>query len=299
MQFIYTEPIKNKLPLKIKIHANSQDNTHEAILIRLFSGTINFSNIELNTKQIKQRTNYFLFTCNTNYKVNKTVLENINPLYSNTDINRYFSLSMNKKFFEELVHELSCSIYFKSMKQFTTSFIHIYRFLEHISITFPLHYTSISNDYNNSFGELKQLFSESGNGGGLKFHKIFMTKLFDQNDTTLPYHSTISLDYSFLDQTNFDNIKKSFITVISSEKSLKIGDFNFSNKIITFKFNLMHDLIITFRNRFFHSLVSQPHNISSIYFVSEDFFRVFNEYALNWLGYLFNEITEKRIQSFI
>lgn len=300
MTFHYFEPITSRLPLKIKIdELDLRNNIDEAILIRLLSGTIDFNNFELNTKRIKQRVNYFKFTyVNNHSRVSARVLSDINSAFTNDSINNYFLYSQNKVFFKELVHDLAASIYFKEMKSYTTAFIHIYRFIEYMSITFPLFYSSIANDYYKSFSELKALFNDNGNASGLNFNKVFFRKLFDISDPTIPYNNSITIDFSFLDNSAFDSIKKAFLVVIQSEKSLIPSDFDFSNKNITFKFSYMHDLIIIFRNRFFHYMPTQK-NISTTYFVSEIFFKEFNEYALNWIAYLFYEITEKRISKLI
>lgn len=300
MQFNYLEPISSYLPDKIKIdHINPDNNIYEAILIRLFSGTVDFNNLDLNPKKIKQRINYFIFTYQKNTRASAKVLQNINSVFITDDINNYLLYSKNKEFFKELVHELASSLYFKEMQSYTTAFIHIYRFLEHISITFPLFYSSISNDYNHSFGALKTLFNDTGNNAnGLKFNKIFFKKLFDINDSTIAFNNMISIDFSYLSTNEFNNIRKAFLLVIRSDKSILHSDFDFSNSRVTFKFSYMHDLIIVFRNRFFHYMPTQD-NISATYFVSELFFKEFNEYALNWLAYLFYEITEKRIEKLI
>jgi len=296
MKFIYIDPINRNLPTRIKIDDN-RDTNYEAILIRLLSGTLDLYNVDLNNKKIKQRINYFLYTFEKNRMVSPGILERINPEFINDEIiNNYLLRSRNKDFFKELVNELSCAIYFKHMNSHTTAFIHIYRFIEHMSITFPLFYSSISNNYYNSFGELKGFFDATKNSGALNFHKVFFQKLFDCNDRTIPYNNEIELDFSFLNENDFRGIKNSFITVINSEKNLKIDDFRFENKKVYFKFSYMHDLIITFRNRFFHYMPTQKHNLSTSYFISEIFFKVFNDFSLNWIGYLFGEITERRIE---
>lgn len=281
MTFQYFEPISSNLPTKMKIdELDSSNNIDEAILIRLLSGTIDFNNLELNTKKIKQRVNYFKFTYQDNSRASSRILSDINNAFTDDSINSYFLYSKNKDFFKELVHDLASSIYFKEMKSYTTAFIHIYRFIEHMSITFPLFYSSIANDYYNSFGELKTLFNDNGNASGLNFNKVFFKKLFDISDSAIPYNNSITIDFSYLENDAFDNLKRAFLLVISSEKSLISTDFDFSNKNITFKFSYMHDLIIIFRNRFFHYMPTQK-NISTTYFVSEIFFKEFNEYALN------------------
>lgn len=301
MKFIYRDPISIELPTSIKVNNNSND-IDEVIFIRLLSGTIDFTNLDLNLKQIKQRINYFKFTFDRNLRATPGVLTDINQaLTNNSIINNYFRSSSNRTFFNELKHELSCFFYYQNNKFYTTAFIHLYRILEYMSFSFPLLYTSLSNDFKTSFQNLKELFKENSNGSELNFHSLFFKQLFDTNDPLIPYNNSVNIDFSILGSNDFINIKTAFDNIIQSEKKLQkalnSGDINIniSSQIITIKFNLMHTLIIVIRNRFFHYSLSHPNNISSTYFVSEFFFEIFNDYTLNWIAYIFGEILEYRI----
>lgn len=299
MEFSFYETINKPLPLSIRINSNQANNINEAIFIRLLSGTINFQNNSLNSQNILQRTNYFLFTYRKNKKVSIKILKDINPLLVSNQIDKYFQLSKNKNFFNELKLELACFFYFKSQESHTTAFLHLYRLLEHISFSFPLLYSSISNDFISSFDSLKNLFKENSNGNELNFHRIFFNQLFVISDPIIPYNNDIELDFSFLTTNEFNKIRMTFLNVVRGESRIKTTDLNIdvNTKKVTFKFNLMHSFIIIFRNRFFHYNMSHPNNISSQYFISEIFFKVFNEYSLNWIAYIFGEILDYRLNN--
>lgn len=154
----------------------SDDSPSLLIVIRLLSGSIKLINNYSNT-EITCRKNYFA----NDFKSYGQSWKNRFPeLVSNDikseDISKFIGVNkhVNRDFYSHLLYEISHFVYESHKKSHTTAFIFIYRLLEKVAFAFPMIYAARTDDFVQSFGQLKELMTGDSEKNELGFFKKFI-----------------------------------------------------------------------------------------------------------------------------
>ncbi|HTA83261.1 MAG TPA: hypothetical protein VK783_10020 [Bacteroidia bacterium] len=204
-------------------------------------------------------------------------------------------LHQNQHFFERLVNEFSNYYYYEFKNSHTTAFAYLYRILETISYSFPLIYSSKTDDFKETYNFLKEWLSGNKDKGELGFFKKFVKVTFS-NDPLI--ESSITIDINApneeIQQSFFDSFKKA-----CSDESFFAEDTEEPRKL-SVKFTEYSSFIICLRNRFFHLLNSgQPNLQSEDILDSDHFFSLVNKPTAYWLSLILFEVFKHSIENSI
>lgn len=300
-QFTFTECLTSRslkaLPLFLRVN---KKQSAEVILLRLLSGTIDFENVISKTK-ISQRKNYTITDFKNNSRISAKILIEIFKIdgtkINQLKIEKYYNDSIkrgNKVFFENLLLEF-CNYFYQSNKEsHATAFLHLYRSVELISYSFPLHFATKSKSYKSTFNTLKDFFTKTD--GELSFFKKFVNEHLFQGNPILDINLDIKIDQSNakLQEQYFIALKK--LCANNSKNIIVKSETNFSEIVITRRG--LTSLIIDLRNRYFHLLSGDYNdNFSSSDLAEIDlFYKNVNEIILNWLSLIYIELLINTIE---
>lgn len=267
-----------RLPEKLKIF---DDRDPEVLLIlRLLSGNVELTHNYTN-KTIKSRINYFSsdFSSFSNWKTEF-------PTYFSEDVNSDDLASfidntkyVNRNFYSVILSEVSQFILHTNRKSHTSAFIYIYRILEKISYSFPLIYTSKTQDFQQSFNKLKELMVGDGEKKELGFFKAFINMLYKDDSIS---DTSVDIDFSTYD---IDVKRQIFREIKRVTPSDAIHGDTCEPDILAINYCEMGSFIISVRNRFFHNLNGGAKNIESNKIVdSDELFSFINPMAMYWLA---------------
>lgn len=196
----------------------------------------------------------------------------------------------NRNFYKSFYQEICSAVYNVQMKKHTLAFVHIYRAYESISYAFPMIYSSLTDNYHNTFNNLRTWFSSgsSDNTGELKFLNNFIKDVF-KNDELLDS----SFDINIVGDENFKaRIFKTLKEKILPLKNQEVYAENHNEPdVFSIPFSMFHSFLITLRNRFFHFSHSNNNNISlDDVDDAELFFPLVNKHAIQYITTLFHSI---------
>ncbi|MBO3655875.1 hypothetical protein, partial [Acinetobacter bereziniae] len=230
---------------------------------------------------------------------NFTDIENI-ILTDNNFIHRFIrAKAKNRELYSIIEKELIEAIIAYKEKNYTKSFLFIYRLIETISFTTPLIVLSKNSDYFKTYDELKSLFNSTNNIGELGFFKRFLLTLFKYDDYLLV---GATLDFSCIsditDRSSCISIYKKYMTKKKDNHTEIIGLKNETPDEITLEIVNFHEFFIIFRNRFFHNLKgSIRDNIQAIeIFDTDQFFQPIVTLGLNHIGLILFKLIEKDLE---
>ncbi|NMD50874.1 hypothetical protein HG547_04410 [Shewanella sp. DNRA4] len=272
-----------QLPEKLKITNNRDPEI--LLIIRLLSGNVTLTH-NYTSKTIKSTVNYFSSDLSKFRNWGKEF-----PTYFSEDVkaNDLALFIDNKKyenrgFYSVILSELSHFILHTNRKSHTSAFIYIYRILEKISYSFPLIYTSKTQDFQRSFNNLKELFVGDSEKKELGFFKTFIDIIY-RGDSI----SNTSVDINFIASDDvksqiFNEVKKVISTDFIHESTLEPDR-------LSIKYCEMGSFIISIRNRFFHNLNGGAKNIESGKVIdSDELFKFINPMAMYWIAMVFLEV---------
>ena len=284
MSFLYQEPIApsriSALPVSLRLASSTAP---EATLIRVLAGSSNIVYIP-SGEVVKQRKRILDARGVTNRTVSiKGIKQAIAPLalksYDGylTQFARY-----NSNLFKDLTSEVSYYFLYTSRGSHVSAFLHIYRFLEYISYSFPLIHASDSKSFQGTYTRLKDFFA--GGGGELAFLKKFVAQLFSGD----PVLST-SVDIPI--PSSDPGVQALIASCIQSDALKAFVAYDQSKFEASIKYADLVDFIVTLRNRYFHFAVGGQTNIRARDLGDPDvFFGMVNPPCINWLGMIYFEI---------
>lgn len=287
--FEYDEPLTprflNVLPEELRINSTS---VSEAVLIRLITGTINVYHIPTDYS-FKPRNNYSNLSFTRNVRVSSKPIKDCFDVSSLNQIADYIKENdtKNKKYNESLLTELTHFFYCKSKKNYLSSFVHLYRFLEFISYSFPLIHASNTKNYYGSFDSLKKYFK--GDGAELKFLIRFTNDLFDSR----PELSLVAeFNVPGTSTAQREKLYKSIKHILRDKNYLVFDDTLFQFKT---EYKNLIDLIVYIRNRYFHFATGGMKNIKTSDILDPNvFFGLIVDNAVNWLACIYVEIIRQQ-----
>lgn len=295
--FSYEEGLSDKAQKKLNKSLLVDDKSSSLLLIiRLLSGSIKLTN-NFSAKAIPCKKNYFAldlkgFKNKWGKEFPNLISENIEPDDIATFINN--NKFVNRKFYDNLLNELSHFVYESNKNSHTTAFIFIYRLLEKVSYAFPMIYTSRTQDFVRSFNDLKDLMTSDSEKKELGFFKKFVEVLYEKDPIFLT-----SIDMDIYDENSeiqimlFKELKR-----VLDERIIH-ADTDEPSKL-SIKFGDMGSFIVTIRNRFFHNMNGHPNNIKSSNVPDSNLlFLSINDRALYWIATVFLGILSYNISEYM
>lgn len=294
--FSYEENFKpslvEKLPDKLKVSDNSSELL---LLIRLLSGAIKFVHLH-SGKAVLQKCNYFSSDMEGYAQYwQKKFPALIGDDYTAVDLAEYVGAVRfkNRRFYKEILAELTNYFLHESRGSHTASFVYLYRVLEKISYAFPLVYVSKSDDFLNTYGYLKDLMSDAKSAGELGFFKKFVKVLYSDDPL-----GESSVDFSIVVDEEHKQLQL-FDLLRSLCAQSMIAESTDSPRLLSIKFTEVGSFIVTIRNKFFHYMNGGASNIDSGSMIDSDlFFSLINRRCMYWLSTVFLGILSQNIDDF-
>ena len=217
--------------------------------------------------------------------VGSTIFHEINSVFHPLSFNKTIFMNYfkdqrsNSGFYINMLFELINSNYSTQKNQHTKAFLHIYRAYEHLAYSFPLIFVSTSKSYEGSYSKLKKYFKDGGDSE-LAFGKSFISD---------------NVDKLMLDSIITINDSSGYVEKVLLK--LSINNFiTFDNGVISFPLQLVWDMVIEVRNKYFHHLAGMGSSFNSQLLVdSDEFFKYINKPALTLLAAIYFSILTKRL----
>jgi hypothetical protein len=253
------------------------------LLVRLLSGAIKVEHVG-SSKSFHQKENYFSSDFkNFSQRWNKFFPQLIGEDYTSENFAHYIENTkfQNRSFYKNILSELSYYFHYQNKKNHTSSFVFLYRALEHVSYAFPLIYASRTVDFTRSYKFLKELMNGDKNAGELGFFKRFIEAVYSDDAI-----KESSIDFPIHLETETEQ-KKAFNLLRSLCKDNMIAESTENPRLLSVKYVEVGSFIVTIRNRFFHNMNGGASNIemSKVTDVDE-LFSLVNKKFLYWLSTL-------------
>lgn len=284
--FIYSECFSPKLLARIPegLKVKDSSNSELLLIIRLLSGSLKVEHVK-SSKSFYQKDNYF----SSDFKGYSQSWDKKIPLliaegYTSENLSSYIDGTklQNKAFYKNILSELSYYFYYQNKKIHSSSFVYLYRALEHISYAFPLIYASKTDDFTKTFNFLKELMSGDKSAGELGFFKSFIKTVYKDDAI-----SESSVDFKISLATEGEQ-KEAFNLLKDLCKGNMIAESTDSPRLLSIKYIEVGSFIITIRNRFFHYMNGGAKNIETSKISDVDnLFSIVNKKCLYWLSTIF------------
>lgn len=287
--FEYTEylPDRTRSRMPNKLEISGRNDPELLLILRLLSGSIKLEH-KSSSKKITQKENYFsgdlrpyLQYWDTRFP--KLIAED----YSAAQLSFFIESTKlkNRKFYKNILSELSYFFYYQNYSIHSTAFVFLYRTLEHVSYAFPLIYVSKTDDFSHTYTFLKELMSGDKDTGELGFFKIFVKKIFEGD----PIYES-SVDFRMELETESEQ-SRTFNLLEGLCKANMIADSTDRPRVLSIKYPEVGSFIIAIRNRFFHYMNGGARNIESSDIGDiELLFSLVNKKFLYWLSTILLEI---------
>lgn len=201
---------------------------------------------------------------------------------------RLNSQRVNHALFHQLLSEVARSILNQRLDRNLAAFVHAYRAVENISYAFPLFYCRYSREYSKVYSQLKDFFK----GGELEFCSNFYKKLLRDDGLESSQLSIVFEGVYKEEMADHAVGKLNWATDKSGTKAL----LRTSSSVAGICMKDSFDLIVNYRNTYFHHLSGGPSNSSSKEIKDPDsFFKPINEIAYQMIGYLVSKIIKVQI----
>lgn len=268
--------------------------SEELVLIRLLTGTLNVIFLP-DGSQVPAKTDLSIMGGASVASPTQTHLRKALARQSITvkELDRYLKRSLGQRaFYRELLAEVCHALLAKSRGLHTVEFLHLYRFLEHISLAFPMLYSSRTSDFKGSFAILKSFFG-SEKTGELRFLERFIDVCVDsavRNQAVTI--SVTTVDAPYVGQV-FGAVRR---ILVEGNNNPLISET--ANTELSFPAHCLTRVAVSLRNRVFHYANERPDNISLNEVGHLDgLFLCVNEQLLNWLSVLYFQVLTQRVQS--
>ncbi len=267
----------------------------EAVIFRLLAGSAKIEHTS-SGNIIEPEIFYFDLSSEKNDNFYEKITENISP-FSFTNLDEYFTtnLGRNYTFYSELFHEFSCYFYQTSefRKNFTGGFLHLYRILESISYVFPMIWASKAKDgYYGTFETLKSFFNDPTRGE-MKAFKMFLENFMSEEELDIPFTIVVHSSNSNWARLYYKTLKQNINEgdILDSQDPLDTDNSFPENIYIKVKAKALIDILINFRNKYFHFLSGRDNCFRINDIVDPDeFFCLINEQLVTWIAYIFRKI---------
>ena len=231
-------------------------HSYQYLLVRLLLGT---ATVSRGTTRSKQGTDYSSLPATAQTKTPAIAVKDFLKSYSiGGNVNKLIKVTSadNREFYKEILSEF-LNFQIQAVRgNHTSAFVFLYRILERISYSVPLLYTSTQSDFRGTFKDLKSILNADIDGELGLFKKflgkgrfIDPIKLQVTQKITFATNSGHGAKYYDLTCNRYTNFTSR--DPITHEVEIKFSD--------------IPELLITIRNRFFHSRTGDGRdNITSI-----------------------------------
>lgn len=266
--------------------------SEELKLIRLLLGNVKISYVS-GASWVQARNFSRIGAPRVNFRTHKYIDRLLAPhSLTPADIDKHLRSTLPQRlYYGQLLAEALHFLRRTKENQHTIAFLHLYRFLEHISFAFPLLYAARTTNFSNAYTALRDFFGNNTRGE-LKFFEKFVESAIDspirQQTIKILFHT---VDPAYIAKV-FSNIERQLDenSIIST-----IADTE-----IEIRCQTLSGLCINLRNRFFHFLATDPTNISLNEIGEPDsLFECVNDHIFNWLAVLFFETLKHRVHATI
>lgn len=245
--------------------------------LRILSGSIDIYSAK-DDREYEIKKNYFISLNDKNRYQRACKIYEVLGSINNKKYDEFRLKINNQDFFKTLCDELTAFSINQYRKNYTNSFIHIYRLLEHISYAFPMLYSSKSKDFRQTYNLLQSYF-ENGTKSELAFFKNFLEKALNGN-------SLLDTEITIKFKGTEDQKEKFFKLVNTHTKTTSESEFD----EIKISWISMPELIIRLRNGFFHYMNGRG-NIENHQIIDSDlFFENINDPFMMWFSSILQEI---------
>lgn len=155
---------------------------------------------------------------------------------------------INRDYFLKLNRELSLCLICKKHKQYSDSFIYLYRILEYVSVAFPFIYAAIDSDFKRASEFLSSLY-QNQTDRDLKSLRQFTEKL--SRNAGLE-DLTIDFDPSGIEVNTLEKIKSELLRCACISDNC-FGEPDQGDTFLSVRFKDMPSMIINVRNKLFHN----------------------------------------------
>lgn len=270
-----------------KITSRKLDKLYNAtnlVELDFFKLCIGLSVIKYNNRLIKQTKNYCILGIKENLSEDYEYDKIVSFLCDKSSINYFSNNRVNNKIFKILLNELGLFFISKKQKNHIEAFIHLYRMIEKISVTFPLVYLKQSNSFVGVFTDLKDIITNK-DMTSLRFIRNFQKLIFE--DVAM-LDSSVDFDFILGNSDEISDLEKIY-TIIGNETN----EASLNGNTITIPFKRVIDFAITIRNRYFHLEIGEKENIEVLNLDMNYFFSVINDHILNWICVIYYECFKK------
>jgi hypothetical protein len=264
--------------------------TEENLLIRLLLGTVKIIHAA-SGKEITQNINYSVLGLPIvkarKYKFIQAALSTYE--ISTHDVDNLLRKTLNQRqYYAELLSE-SCNYFYRTIQgEHTLAFLHIYRFLEHISFAFPMLYAARTSDFSGAYAALKEYIGEEDKKE-LAFFRTFVNSSI---------HSDLREETSTFSFTSIPNpYKRTIYTAVKAQIDGESIKSSAPDTELVVKNEAILGLCINLRNRYFHFTATNRKNISTAAIGDPDtMFKIVNPAILNWLSIIYFETLKHRLR---
>lgn len=194
----------------------------------------------------------------------------------------------NVAFFRDLSVELSHCLFRNALGSYVEAYLHMYRVIEKLAISFPLIYISSLSEFRQAKQELSDLFREAG--GELVFAGRFARMLADRSEYLQEYSITFRTKLGDVEDFRLliSELNAACPGFVPEDLDLDIGRFDVP-------FQKVPEFLISSRNRLFHYDNSGQRNIDidKIHGAAE-LCRMMLAGGLQWIALAFLEIMRER-----
>lgn len=274
-----SDTVLSKLPERLLV--KEKDNPELLLILRLLSGVLTLEHVS-STKRIYQKDNYFSSDLKgISRSWSNSFPELLGEGYTAEKLSMYIESSKfkNRKFYKNILSELSYFFYYQKIKVHSSAFVYLYRALEHVSYAFPLIYVSKTDDFSGSYRFLKDLMSGEKEKGELGFLKKFVNTIYRDDsirESSVDFDITLSSE-----QEHIFGLLKSLC------RDNMISDSTVEPQTLSIKYTEVGSFFILIRNRFFHFMNGGANNIETSRLSDIDLlFGLLNKSFLYWLSTL-------------
>lgn len=272
----------DRMPEKLKI--KGRNDPELLLIVRLLSGAIKLEH-KSTSKKIFQKENYFSSSLNGYSQYwDKRFPEMVAEDYTAEQLSFFIDSSRlkNRKFYKNILSELSYYFYYQAKGVHASAFVFLYRALEHVSYAFPLVYVSKTDDFSKTYGFLKELMGGDKDTGELGFFKSFVKTVYKDDSIC-----ESSLDFQMLLDTESEQ-RKMYNLLESLCKGSMVDESTDKPRVLSIKYLEVGSFLIAIRNRFFHFMNGGAKNIESSSIEDIDvLFSLVNKKFLYWLSTVF------------
>lgn len=218
----------------------------------------------------------------------------------------------NVEFYNQILNEIEHFYVYQAKGFYMSGFVHLYRAYEYISYAFPLTYIQNTNNFYNSYEQLKNFFGTNDNKGSeLLFFERFINKVFLVNEYISEDLYTQNIEIP-IPTSEYQNIK-STLTSVTNQLNGKLKEVNrilkengaseiekvvvFDDDVSSLQISTLafHGFIIELRNKVFHFKATRPDSLVAKHMYFEDLFKIINTHIYNWIAMIFKFILNSAV----